>query len=412
MGGASICEFLFSGSNQFAPLLEKTIPFDRSSELRLMLKASNCGKSQLRRRRSKTLRPRLFCCLKIEETYCYFHQKMEFGCCSTVDDGVENVHTADRDNSLVTCSHSGSHDDDSIGQKSETLDCDYKHATPLFKAIEDEDWKGVLVFLSTGKWSNSSLTSTITGMQNPPAERQVRTWVTSTDKHGEVQWSQLPIHAAISYMAPLPIIQKIVEIHPSGLRSADDTGNLPLHLAFGFGSPDCVVAYLIKEFPQALSLRGLQNRLPVECSDLGSNKVRGEIVQACQDHVRNFMMKDWDHHWKRSLSDAKKRAGLTGTYAISNKTLEEVFDEFMEVKKELEKAKQNAKNRPTMIITKTELAETTSLPSSPKTVGHTPSDKSGVFSFVRKASSKVGKTKNKFTVKKGSAVAPLNPRTP
>jgi hypothetical protein len=337
---------------------------------------------------------------------------MDFGCCNTVEEGIEQIDSADRNNSLVTFSHSSSQDDDSLGDKSETLDCDYRDVTPLFKAIEDEDWKGVLVFLTTGTWSNSPLTSSVTDMQSPSPDRQVRTWVTSTDKHGDVQWSQLPIHAAISYMAPLPVIQKLVELHPSGLRSADDTGNLPLHLAFGFGCPDNVVAYLIKEFPQALSLRGLQNRLPVECSDLGPNKMRGEIIQACQEHVKNFMMKDWDHHWKRSLADAKKRAGLKEPYATSNKTLEEVFEEFMEVKKQLEKTKKNAKNRPTMIITKTEpAAEAMSIPSPPKTVGHTPSDKSTVFSFVKKAGSKIGRKRNIFSTKK-SSVAPMQARTP
>jgi hypothetical protein len=322
---------------------------------------------------------------------------MDFGCCSNHADGDElsrdlsEADSADRNNSLVSFSDSN----ESLDDKSHTLDCDYRDATPLFRAIEQEDWKGILLFLTTGKWSKSPLASSYGHMQSPSPELQARTWVTSTDNHGDVKWSQLPIHAAISYLAPLPVIQKLFELHPEGIRSADDTGNLPLHLAFGFGVADSIVSFLIKEFPQALSLRGLQNRLPIECADLGPNKTRGEIIQACQDHTRSLMMKEWDHHWKRSLADAKRKAGLKGSYSTSKKTLEDVFDEFMQVKKELEKTKEMVKNRPTMIITKTEPVPT---PVAPKSVGKSPSDVSRIFTFGsnlgRRISGRRSKRKN------------------
>lgn len=350
---------------------------------------------------------------------------MVFECCNTEDDSIARACSADLNKSLVT--FSGSHEEDeSVDDRSRTFDCDYKDVTPLFKAIEDEDWKNVLVFLTTEKWGGTL--SSFAHMQSPSPEIQARTWVSSTDNKGNLQWSQLPIHAAISYMAPLPVVQKLVELHPSGLRSTDDTGNLPLHLAFGFGSPDAVVAYLIQQFPKALSLRGLQNRLPVECSDLGSNKLRGEIIKACQDHTRNLMMKEWEHHWKRTLLDANKKSGLKERYSGSNKTLEDVFEEFMEVKKELQNTKRNVRNRPTMIITKTEPVSPVYIPAAPKTVGHTPTDRTSVFSFtkrntptdrsnvfqfVKKASSKVHKsTKGMLGGKKSASVMPVKAWTP
>lgn len=297
-------------------------------------------------------------------------------CCVNEDDKGANSYTVDITHSLMTFSDSL----DSIEDQANILECDYKEVTPLFKAIEQEDWKSVLIFLTTGRWSNSSLSSSYMHMTALPADSQVRTWVKCNGgKKGENSWRQLPIHAAISYQAPLPVIQKLVENYHEGLRCKDDTGNLPLHLAFGFGCPDPVVAFLIKEFPQALSIRGLQKRKPVDCCELGPNKVRGDILRAIEQHTRVGIMKDWELHWKKSLADAQQKAGIKDPGVPADKTIEEVFSEFMQVKLELEKIRELAKSRPTMIITKTE-----PIPESPKSMVRSPSEITRMFSFGRR----------------------------
>lgn len=277
-----------------------------------------------------------------------------------------------------------------------TLNADYKEVTPLFRAIELEDWKGILLFLTTGRWSSSLLTSTNHHLHDPSPERQARTWISCRDK--ENQWRQLPLHAAISYGAPLPVVQKILGLYHDAVRSADDTGNLALHLAFGFGSPDSVVACLIKAYPQALYIKGLQNRRPLDCCDLGPNKSRGEVVQACQAYTRKCMIKDWDKHWKMSLRQEEKRAGITEPISAHCKTLEDVFSELMQTKIELNKAKEMIKNRPTMIITKTEPAAKPVIPTPftkneaiTQTIGKSPSK---LFALKKKGSNKGLKKKN------------------
>jgi hypothetical protein len=273
---------------------------------------------------------------------------MDFGCCA--DDGNVVSNDSGELRELETSTES----QESFDDQANTLHRDYSEVTPLFRAIELEDWKGILLFLTSGRWSNSPLTSSYNHMLEPTKERQAQTWITCRGKKNELQWRQLPLHAAIAYMAPLPVVQKLVELYHDGIRSADDAGNLPLHLAFGFGAPDNVLAYLIKEYPQALSIKGLQNRRPLDCCDLGPNKARGEIISACQAHTRSLLMKDWDQHWKRSLVDARKRAGVNEPGLDNFNTIEDVFNEFMQLKLELKKTKELAKNRPTMIITKTE----------------------------------------------------------
>ncbi|CAB9505853.1 expressed unknown protein [Seminavis robusta] len=302
---------------------------------------------------------------------------MDFGCCSAAQDRVVEDDSGDLPNSMISYS-------DSLGSfdcQANTLSVDYRNVTPLFRALEQEDWKAVLVFLATGRWSSSPLSSAYDYLHDPSPERQARTWVHCTGSKGETQWKQLPLHAAISYLAPLPVVQKLVEFYGDALRSADDTGNLPLHLAFGFGSSDSIVAYLIKEYPQALSIKGLQNRRPVDCCDLGPNKLRGEIIRACQEHTRSSMMKDWDQHWKKSLHDAKQRAGLLDQFSANSQTLEEVFNELVQVKIELKKTQELAKSRPTMIITKTEPVPDEKVP---RSLGKAPSEMSRMVSFSKR----------------------------
>lgn len=276
---------------------------------------------------------------------------MDFGCCAD-DEGVVANESGEQFQPLVSSSES----QDSFDDQANTLHRDYSEVTPLFRAIELEDWKGILLFLTSGRWSNSPLASSYTHMQDTSPQRQTRTWISYRGKKNELQWRQLPLHAAISYSAPLPVVQKLLELYHDAIRSTDDTGNLPLHLAFGFGSPDNVLAYLITEYPQALAAKGLQNRRPLNCCDLGPNKARGDIIQACQDYTRSCLMKNWDKHWKKSLADARKRSGMFEPMASKCNTIEEVFDELMQVKMELKKTKELARNRPTMIITKTEPA--------------------------------------------------------
>ena len=340
---------------------------------------------------------------------------MDFACCANDDHDLDAAESGDLHNSLMTESDEEEELVESVesaasfDDQANTLHVDYKmECTPLFKAIEQEDWKGLLFFLTTGRWNSSPLMIGLSNahMNDRPVDHQARTWVTCREKDGSTQWRQLPIHAAISYQAPLPVVQKLVELHHDGLRSADDTGNLPLHLAFGFGSHDNVVAYLIKENPGALSIRGVQARFPIDCCDLGSNKHRAEIIRACQEHTRTCMMNDWDRHWKKILSDARRKAGVKkdDPSLSKHRTLENVFTELMQVKMELEKTKRLVHNRPTMVITKT-----VPLPphqAASKSVGRSPSELSKKFTFNRTGSKFGGKVKKMLSRTSSASVAP------
>jgi hypothetical protein len=120
--------------------------------------------------------------------------------------------------------------DDSLDNGDLTFEVDYRTSTPLFEALELNDWGNVLFFLRAGKFFSSTGTLVnCNGLDKP--ETQVRTWVHCQDESGEMMWRQLPLHAAICFAAPLVVIQRLVELYPDALACPDNFGNLPLNLA-------------------------------------------------------------------------------------------------------------------------------------------------------------------------------------
>jgi hypothetical protein len=183
----------------------------------------------------------------------------------------------------------------------------------LFRAIEREDWEGVRRFLTTGKWSTSLFFqggSNQEHLKNPGPDLQVRTWVTSYDRSDVPEWSQLPLHAAISYSAPFVIVQKLVELYPRSVQCTDNEGMLPIHLAYGFGASDAVLEFLLERFPGAVHERGLGGRLPHECCELGPNKSRGRAYRIVLDEMEKRVRSDCDEEWRRYVQVACQSQGL------------------------------------------------------------------------------------------------------
>lgn len=273
--------------------------------------------------------------------------------------------TMTNDNQSGT-NNSGAH---SSGGTVETiLNMSYDNATPLFRNIEKENWTGVLTFLNTGKWNTSMFTSSFDHMKSPSQQIQARTWVTFYDKKtGEPEWSQLPLHAAISYNAPHVVIQKLVEIFPKAVQCTDRESMLPIHLAFGFGCSDAIIALLLETFPASLDERGVGNRYPYECCDLGPNKIRGKVFTIIAKQTTLRAQDEYDTEWKTFTKAAMNRLNLksldpppplnsilpdTGANEeedldemIKNKSLSEFLLELLEDRKELYYLKQKLTER-------------------------------------------------------------------
>lgn len=142
-----------------------------------------------------------------------------------------------------------------------TFEVDYTTSTPLFEALELNDWGNVLFFLRAGKFFSKG------ALISEPCDKpdvQVRTWVNCSDDKGERLWRQLPLHAAITLAAPLVVIQRLVELYPDALACPDSFGNLPLNLAAKLHGPSSYIFQVISMRSQ----RWLQSRQDAE-DDLG-----------------------------------------------------------------------------------------------------------------------------------------------
>lgn len=182
------------------------------------------------------------------------------------------------------------------------LECDYDtQCTKLYKLIEDKKWEEVLYYLESGKFYDTSIFTPLFGNEPDPPSFQARTWVTALDETGDVRWCQLPLHAAVTFRAPLLVISRLLDTYPKSVRCADDQDMLPLHYAFRFGSDDDVLALLLENFPQAIGKRAVKDRLPLDMAQYSPKPERGTIIEYYVDHAVRSAKKEWDTQYEKKV---------------------------------------------------------------------------------------------------------------
>lgn len=244
---------------------------------------------------------------------------------------------------VFTSKYTVSTGDDSSAnsEESRVLNTSYRSATPLFREIEKENWEGVLRFLTTGKWSNGFLASAQEHLKSPSPALQVKTWITAYDQEGIPEWSQLPLHAAISYSAPAVVVKKLIELYPKSIQCTDNEGMLPIHLAFGFGASEPVLNLLLEPFPTSINERGLGGRFPYECCELGPNKARGDVFKVVAEQISARTRAEVDGEWRQFASKACEQIDLKDEDRLrldilnETKTLSEVLLDLLKDRKDL-----------------------------------------------------------------------------
>mmetsp|Transcript_18261 Transcript_18261/g.44100 ORF Transcript_18261/g.44100 Transcript_18261/m.44100 type:complete len:324 (-) Transcript_18261:117-1088(-) len=196
-------------------------------------------------------------------------------------------------------------------QRQQLIECDYDTQCPrLYKLIEEAEWDHVLYYLTEGQFYDTTFFPGILGNEPESPFLQTCTWVTALDEDGNVEWCQLPVHAALTFQAPLSVIQKLVEIYPKSVRCADDADMLPLHYAFRFGAEDDVLALLLEKFPQALNMKAVKDRLPLTLAHYGPRSDMGRIIDRCIGNsirdARELWEEEYDNMFKQLKSSADK----------------------------------------------------------------------------------------------------------
>lgn len=154
----------------------------------------------------------------------------------------------------------------SKGELQAAFECDFdKNPTRLYRSIEKKEWSEVLDFMIEGTWTHNGYSTLLFPEKDPMSPRkQASMWVTRFEIDGRVQWSLIPLHAAMIYGAPYPIVKKLLELYPEGIRCTDELGMLPLHLAIKHSSNANVLRILLESFPEGMFAKDSMGRGPFQ----------------------------------------------------------------------------------------------------------------------------------------------------
>jgi len=202
--------------------------------------------------------------------------------------------------------------------ESSVLTVDHLTSTPLFDAILQADWNGVIYLLQPKSILLPELPQALS-FDTPEtyfsAPDQAKTWVVCRGEEGEFLWRQLPLHAAICYGAPLTVVEELVKSYPNGLSSADTNGNLPLHLAIQFNSSNELIMQILQRFPKALEIPNREEKLPLHCST-GSDEASDSRTQML------LAMMGYNENLTRRKCEAKQHELEKVSTSISNAAAE------------------------------------------------------------------------------------------
>ena len=176
-----------------------------------------------------------------------------------------------------------------------------RNPTGLYIAIHTKNWgialdrassypreAGIWVMrMDDGKGSNVVMSS--------PRAREIPT----SPRQRVVRWRMLPLHAAVLFGAPVPLVKAIIKANPNANSSPDDQGMIPLHLAFRAGASEEVVLALLESCPEAIEMVDYKGRLPSMLVPNHSMSYADTIAEA-------FIRGPSQYYWSARVSSADR----------------------------------------------------------------------------------------------------------
>lgn len=176
-----------------------------------------------------------------------------------------------------------------------------RNPTGLYIAIHTKNWgialdrvssypreAGIWVMrMDDGKGSNVVMSS--------PRAREIPT----SPRQRVVRWRMLPLHAAVLFGAPVPLVKAIIKANPNANSSPDDQGMIPLHLAFRAGASEEVVLALLESCPEAIEMVDYKGRLPSMLEPKHSMSYADTIAEA-------FIRGPSQYYWSARVSSADR----------------------------------------------------------------------------------------------------------
>ena len=71
------------------------------------------------------------------------------------------------------------------------------------------------------------------------------------------------LHACVRYDPPVPILMKMIKLHPEAMRRVDCVGRTPLHIAAGSQVSSLVVKVLTMMYPEACNIQDNDGKTPL-----------------------------------------------------------------------------------------------------------------------------------------------------
>jgi hypothetical protein len=131
----------------------------------------------------------------------------------------------------------------------EELVCDYDtNVTALYELLESSQWDQARSRCRT----------------HP---QEVRTWILRRDANtNQTRWKLLPLHAAVIFQAPTPVVASLLESFVAASSKRDDQGMLPLHLAFRHhhSGDETQLEMILQHYPAGVTVRDRRERSPLD----------------------------------------------------------------------------------------------------------------------------------------------------
>ncbi|KAL3942614.1 MAG: hypothetical protein SGBAC_003215 [Bacillariaceae sp.] len=207
-------------------------------------------------------------------------------------------------------------------------ECDYdKNPTRLYKAIESLAWASVLDFMLEGIWQDTGFEKMFPEIDVDPPEKQAGMWVTKFDVDGTVEWSRVPLHAALIHGAPYTIVKRLVDLFPEGIRCTDDTGMLPLHLAIKHVSTASSLRLLLEKFPEAMFAKDNKGNGPFQMREDERSRIMSIITRyttrRIQEECGQVEQKRLEHLQNDLEREKEANKGLQLQVKLKNQLIED-----------------------------------------------------------------------------------------
>ncbi|XRB25479.1 stage V sporulation protein K [Pseudoscourfieldia marina] len=121
----------------------------------------------------------------------------------------------------------------------------------------------------------------------------------------------LPLHSAAARQPPLDVVDKLIEIHPDGVREkSNNFGALPLHYAVWYRAPLDVVRILIEKYPGAVHERsgGDHSLLPIEWAErCGASEDVKRLLRDCAANQQQEQREAAERRRREEEEEAKRQ---------------------------------------------------------------------------------------------------------